>query len=386
MAWVIYKHTNIVNGKVYIGQTQNIDQRWAYDGHNYDPVFKFGKAIRKYGWHSFTHEIVEDNIGSQELANEREIYWISYYDSYKHGYNMTIGGSGIVNDSKCIGVYQISLEKKIIAHFNSISEASAKLDILAQNIGQCIIGKGLTAKGFYFLPDTIDVNNFILPKSKYMREVICVDTNVVFSSIKEASKKTGVSYVGIAKCCARESVSAGNFKWAYLDEYDDDWEPVLPKKTDFDYLKKAIICVESGQVWNSIVDCSIETGIQAQNLSQNCCKGHRTAKNKHYAYLVDFDEKWAPAKEYSTERRKKASTLKKEVYCYQKNMFYESASACSLELGIPVRAVSRCAKKDGDLISTHGYNFCYKEDWYEGWKPRTSVQGKRNDIKKIKSL
>ncbi len=35
-----------------------------------------------------------------------------------------------------------------------------------------------------------------------------------------------------------------------------------------------------------------------------------------------------------------------------------------------MRSVCRCAKKDSDLIQTHGYSFCYKEDYYEGWTPR----------------
>lgn len=56
-------------------------------------------ARRKYGPSSFTYEILErvecDTLESRSaLLNEREVYWISYYDTYKHGYNSTTGGLG----------------------------------------------------------------------------------------------------------------------------------------------------------------------------------------------------------------------------------------------------------------------------------------------------
>ena len=80
------------------------------------------------------------------------------------------------------------------------------------------------------------------------------------------------------------------------------------------------------------------------------------------------------------------SSLKKKIFCYQNNKIYLSATDAAEELGITVRAVCRCAKKDGDLISTHGYNFCYLEDWYEGWTPRKSIQGKHKFSEEQKSL
>lgn len=50
------------------------------------------KAIAKYGKENFTLEVKEETEG--DLLNEREMYWIQYYDSYKNGYNSTIGGQG----------------------------------------------------------------------------------------------------------------------------------------------------------------------------------------------------------------------------------------------------------------------------------------------------
>lgn len=92
---VIYKVTNLINEKVYIGQTRlDVKERWKR--HLYDAKReknnKFYNAINKYGEENFEIEIIEDNINNEEHLSQREIYWISFYDSYKRGYNSTSGG------------------------------------------------------------------------------------------------------------------------------------------------------------------------------------------------------------------------------------------------------------------------------------------------------
>lgn len=97
MSWLIYKHTNSFNGKCYVGQTckTNPNYRWN-DGKGYtkrNPNSHFARAIKKYGWDSFTHEIIEKDITSQELANQRESFWITYFNSVENGYNSNYGGN-----------------------------------------------------------------------------------------------------------------------------------------------------------------------------------------------------------------------------------------------------------------------------------------------------
>ena len=93
----IYKITNILNDKIYIGKTNStIEQRWKQ--HCSDrkrtrcekrPLYD---AMNKYGIENFTIEEVEQC--SPEEASEREKYWIEYYGSFKNGYNATSGGDG----------------------------------------------------------------------------------------------------------------------------------------------------------------------------------------------------------------------------------------------------------------------------------------------------
>ena len=97
MSCGIYKITNKINNKIYIGQSVNIEQRFYT--HCSDALYKadnnyFHNAIRKYGKENFYIEIIEEC--PEEELNDREIYWISKYNSTDTsiGYNSTLGGEG----------------------------------------------------------------------------------------------------------------------------------------------------------------------------------------------------------------------------------------------------------------------------------------------------
>lgn len=90
---IIYKIYNDINDKLYIGQTvQSLLCRWQQhirDSKKLDTHFY--RAVRKYGIEHFMIEAIETNTPVEKL-DEREIYWIKYYDSYLNGYNSTPGG------------------------------------------------------------------------------------------------------------------------------------------------------------------------------------------------------------------------------------------------------------------------------------------------------
>ena len=85
----IYKVTNKINGKVYIGQSVDIGRRWREHMTAKDDIY-FHKAIQKYGVENFEWEVIEQC--KKKDLDEREIYWIEYYDSFNKGYNCTKGG------------------------------------------------------------------------------------------------------------------------------------------------------------------------------------------------------------------------------------------------------------------------------------------------------
>ena len=90
--FVVYMHKNLVNGKVYIGQTCDLSERWRGSGKNYFNSIKFFNAIKKYGWDSFSHEVLYDNL-NQEVADILEKELIEKYDSIRSGYNLKEGGA-----------------------------------------------------------------------------------------------------------------------------------------------------------------------------------------------------------------------------------------------------------------------------------------------------
>lgn len=96
---LIYKITNIINNKCYIGQTiKQPEKRWkehqqhAFGLHQNDKNKVLYQAIRKYGLENFTFEVLQDNIQSYDELDKAEIYWINFYNSYLKGYNATSGG------------------------------------------------------------------------------------------------------------------------------------------------------------------------------------------------------------------------------------------------------------------------------------------------------
>lgn len=93
----IYKITNNINDKVYIGKT-NLSLEKRFQEHCRDankcteeqrPLYA---AMRKYGCNQFHIELVEEC--DTEIASQREQYWIGYYKGYSDGYNATLGGDG----------------------------------------------------------------------------------------------------------------------------------------------------------------------------------------------------------------------------------------------------------------------------------------------------
>lgn len=96
----IYKITNQVNGKVYIGQSVNIKRRWIEHKSNANIGKKSAlyDDIRKFGFEKFTLDIIEEC--EKEELNEREIYWIAFYSSNNPevGYNKNKGGNGEIYD------------------------------------------------------------------------------------------------------------------------------------------------------------------------------------------------------------------------------------------------------------------------------------------------
>lgn len=94
-SWTVYKHIS-PSGKVYVGISSNIKNRWAANGYYYclsDTIFS--RALNKYGWDNFQHVILQEGLTHQE-ACDMEIELIAYYKAKGISYNITDGGEGFL--------------------------------------------------------------------------------------------------------------------------------------------------------------------------------------------------------------------------------------------------------------------------------------------------
>lgn len=91
----IYKVTNLLNQKIYIGKTMStVEKRWKEhikDAQRF-PERPLYRAMLKYGVENFSIEEIEEC--SHETVNERETHWIEVLSSFRKGYNATLGGDG----------------------------------------------------------------------------------------------------------------------------------------------------------------------------------------------------------------------------------------------------------------------------------------------------
>ena len=97
------------------------------------------RAIHKYGKENFTIEVIEKC--DQQLLNEREKYWINYYDSYEKGYNSTLGGQNytkmpklIKKSTEIIELYNEGFSLREIANEYNVDHATIKLLLTRNNV------------------------------------------------------------------------------------------------------------------------------------------------------------------------------------------------------------------------------------------------------------
>ena len=132
---IIYKTTNLINGKFYIGQDANNQLNYYGSG------LLLSKAVSKYGIENFSKEILEYCI-SKEHLNEREIYWIKVLDARNHkiAYNIASGGSGgdtmSMHPDKSSIILKINTSKTTVINNCSSNQRNGKSGSITRTIIQ----------------------------------------------------------------------------------------------------------------------------------------------------------------------------------------------------------------------------------------------------------
>lgn len=248
--YLIYKITNKINNKSYIGKTNNFNRRMkihykSINNDNVQTVFKY--ALSKYGWNNFDKEILENNLSDEE-SSIREKYYIKLYNTFinvksSNGYNMTEGGEG-GNTYKCKTKDELLIIRKKISKSNTGENNGMK------NNGYKISGE---KNGMYGKHHTQEQKNKISEKlkNKYSGEnspnygkhlspdikekirksckhngkgkkVVCININTgyisIFQSLTECSKITNLSQRIIKNHIVKKRI-INNYKFMFFDKY-----------------------------------------------------------------------------------------------------------------------------------------------------------------------
>lgn len=210
MRGVVYKYT--INNKSYIGKTL-MEERKRINKHKYEALTlksdnPFHRAIRKYGWEETlkSYEVIEvfeeeNKDDLQRLLCEKETYYILKFNTLvPNGYNVYSKGS-----------------ERLMHHYKDKKG-------MYEKISKSLKGKYLN-----------NINS---------KKVFCVELEKWFPSVSEAGRQLGIDQSSIQKVCQHYCSTAGGYRFTY----DENDIPDFARKT------QEIMCVETGELFNSVRD------------------------------------------------------------------------------------------------------------------------------------
>lgn len=228
--YYIYKATNKLNGKSYIGQTIDFKRRVHEHIHRRDGYCDvnsiFHKALNKYGKDQFEWTILM-TVPGKEFANVAERAMIKKYDTYKpHGYNLTKGGDG-GSMWNAMPVVCLTLDGKFVKRYDSACAASEDGFYFGGVLKSCRDPHSST-KGHIFMFES-DYKKYGGRKkaekrmSKRAREIYQCDMNGTlikkFKMICDAEKELGIRHTGIVSCAKGKVKSAGGYIFVYPEDF-----------------------------------------------------------------------------------------------------------------------------------------------------------------------
>ena len=282
--YTVYMHTS-PSGKRYIGVTSmSVEKRWL-NGKGYQSQI-FYRAIQKYGWNNFEHEILFKDLTKDE-AEQKEMEMIAYYKSNQpdFGYNIANGGN-------CVGSVSKATKQKL-SEINKGKFVGRKLTeqwLKNRTIAQTGLKRNERTKQ--------RISNGV------SRAVICVNNRVIYKSLTVASELTNANVSHISSCCHGDRKFAGTdcngnyLYWMFYDEYlkgeyyNKTNEEIIPKKTR-DNKPIRVICLNNKVIYDNMTIASEETGLCKSGISLCCNKKQEYCgrdKNGNPLYWMFYDE------------------------------------------------------------------------------------------------
>lgn len=302
----IYLINNLINNHKYIGQTlQTINKRWTQhkvDSKKFDyPLYR---AIRKYGSNNFSIIEIEsfedvDKYNLSQKLDEREIYWIDYYETFTDGYNQTIGGqNNAPNKFPEHPVNEYTLQGELLYTYKSVIDASDATGFSMSDISSCssrVKINRVKNRIFRYVDDplTEDEKNFYIKRYPKIRQYD-FKGNLIneFDFIQDAVNFLGNNDIkvingNILSCCKGKTLSAGGYVWRKApDGFEKYRTPVIQRRIE----KRDI---SDGHILEIFTD--FDEIVQKYNYNRtsidSCCIGRTCASyGFHWCYEGEFDK------------------------------------------------------------------------------------------------
>lgn len=243
--YCVYKHTNKINGKVYIGITsQKPQKRWDC-GRGYKKNKHFWDAIQKYGWENFEHEILFENVTPDDaFSKEKELILEYGSRDYRKGYNISTGGeggaTGLVGENHPMygkkhsreAIKRMSDKKKGIPYSPERYESFLKSlnreklrERAYRTIAGCNKGKTLSEETRRKISESnrglkrSNETKVNIGKSKSKAVIQLTKEGEIlrsWMSARQAALELGIQAGHISKVCKNQRKTAGGFAWQYL--------------------------------------------------------------------------------------------------------------------------------------------------------------------------
>lgn len=296
----IYKITNVLDGKVYVGSSVDLKDREHNHFYNLNKGTHSNKylqnAFNRHGRDNFIFEVLEylergkDKL--KEIILDRENHYIIKLRAYDPqritGYNICpLAGNRLGTKHSEETKEKISTtryKKKVInltttKEFDSMEDAAKFYSLEPGNISRACKGKYSKVGGYYWSFIEEEYKKDIVPKQDYTQgyKVINLTTCKEFNSVTEASKYYEIKSIsGILAACKGERKSAGGYNWAYADNSDK----LL-------YVRKRVINLTTNKEFNSLEEAARFYNIKAPSNISRVCRGYKKSTNGFEWAFVD---------------------------------------------------------------------------------------------------
>ena len=279
--YCIYKAQSKINGKIYIGKTNNFNKRRnehlsdCRTGHQL-----FSRALHKYGDDAFEWSIIEHNIPTLEAANDREKFWIKHHNSYykwenSNGYNMTVGGDG----GSCWNIRRVAAydtNGDMLQCFESLTECASHYGIAGTSDISRVCDRdnalcnGMMFKYYDDKPKT-HIEPYQKPKSTKCVPIYQLDLNgriiARYDSISDAEAK-GFRHTGIIGCANKRYKQSEGYIWRYEEDLQSSIGMAVEPMQSYagQYIKQYTVDGQFIKQYNSCAEAARQNNISSYKL------------------------------------------------------------------------------------------------------------------------